>query len=129
MSKIIGKTCVAPPNVGSTQTFITVGNFATEQEAINCWKYINTKFARTLLSINKVTQHNPPATWKDVPLQDFSSNSDIDWAKPIYDIDTQLYRKYGLSADEIHFIEHMIQYRVEVLNENYRPYIEDYEDE
>ena len=36
---------------------------------------------------------------------DFTSNSDIDWNKSISDIDKQLYQKYGLSDDEINFIE------------------------
>ena len=40
-----------------------------------------------------------------VPLQDFTSNSDIDWTKSIHEIDEQLYRKYNLSKDEIEFIE------------------------
>ena len=40
-----------------------------------------------------------------VPLQDFTENSDIDWSKPVADIDQQLYKKYGLTPDEIKFIE------------------------
>ena len=43
------------------------------------------------------------------PLQDFTSKSDIDWSKNISEIDTQLYAKYGLSEDEITFIESMIK--------------------
>ena len=44
-----------------------------------------------------------------VPLQDFSSHSDIDWSQRIPDIDRQLYSKYNLSNDEIAFIEKMIK--------------------
>ena len=47
----------------------------------------------------------PPEKWKYVPLQDFTSASDIDWAKSIPEIDRQLYAKYGLDAAEIEFIE------------------------
>ena len=43
--------------------------------------------------------------WKYVPLQDFTSDSDIDWSKSVHEIDLQLYQKYGLSEDEIDFIE------------------------
>jgi type II restriction enzyme len=43
--------------------------------------------------------------WRTIPLQDFTSSSDIDWSKSISDIDQQLYRKYGLDDDEIAFIE------------------------
>lgn len=68
-------------------------------------KYIKTRFARTLLGILKVTQHNPPSTWKYVPLQDFTSSSDIDWSQSVADIDRQLYAKYGLDEKEVAFIE------------------------
>lgn len=62
-----------------------------------------------MLGILKITQHNPPAKWEKVPLQDFTSNSDIDWSKSIPEIDQQLYAKYGLSPEEIDFIERMIK--------------------
>jgi hypothetical protein len=41
--------------------------------------------------------------------QDFTSNSNIDWAKSISEIDQQLYKKYNLSAEEVAFIENMIK--------------------
>lgn len=44
-----------------------------------------------------------------VPLQDFTSKSDIDWSKSIPEIDQQLYAKYSLSEDEISFMESMIR--------------------
>lgn len=68
-------------------------------------KYIKTKFARTLLGVLKITQDNSKSTWKHVPLQDFTSSSDVDWSKSVQEIDEQLYKKYGLSDDEIEFIE------------------------
>lgn len=58
-----------------------------------------------MLSILKVTQNNPRNTWAKIPLQDFTSKSDIDWSKSIHEIDLQLYKKYGLDANEIKFIE------------------------
>lgn len=108
---ILGKSLVGTPLVGCTQTFITVGAFDSEAEAINCQKYINTKFVQALLSTLKVTQHNATATWKNIPLQDFTSASDIDWSVPIGEIDKQLYRKYGLNISEIAFIEGRFKYR------------------
>lgn len=62
-----------------------------------------------MLGVLKITQDNPPAKWKYVPIQDFTNNSDIDWSKSIAEIDQQLYRKYGLSADEIQFIEEKVR--------------------
>lgn len=44
-----------------------------------------------------------------VPLQDFTPASDIDWTQSVADIDRQLYRKYGLSDEEVAFIEKMIK--------------------
>lgn len=41
--------------------------------------------------------------------QDFTENSDIDWSKSISEIDQQLYKKYGLSKEEIDFIEEKVQ--------------------
>ena len=62
-----------------------------------------------MLGILKVTQDNNRATWAEVPVQNFTSNSDIDWSKSIHEIDQQLYKKYGLSDDEINFIETKVQ--------------------
>lgn len=58
-----------------------------------------------MLSILKVTQDNKKPTWRYVPLQDFTSSSDIDWTKSVPEIDQQLYAKYGLDEKEIQFIE------------------------
>ncbi len=101
----IGEPLVVGPQVAVTQTFITIGSFDTEAEAEACLKYVKSKFARTMLGVLKVTQHNPASTWKYVPLQDFTASSDIDWSKPIPEIDQQLYAKYGLDSEEIAFIE------------------------
>lgn len=96
---------VLGPHTAVTQSFITIGNFSDESDAEACLKYVKTKFARTMLGVLKITQHNPAKVWKHVPLQDFTSASDIDWSKSIPEIDQQLYAKYTLDANEIAFIE------------------------
>lgn len=101
----LNKPTVLEPGTGVTQTFITIGSFETEAEAKACEKYIKSKFARAMLGVLKITQHNPRNTWKFVPAQNFTSAADIDWTKSIPDIDAQLYAKYGLDAEEIAFIE------------------------
>ena len=68
-------------------------------------KYIKTKFARVLLGVLKTTQDITPEKWNCVPLQDFTTSSDINWSASIPDIDKQLYKKYNLSDEEINFIE------------------------
>lgn len=72
-------------------------------------KYIKSKFARAMLGILKTTQANTRSKWQYVPLQDFTLNSDINWTKSISEIDQQLYKKYGLSDEEIKFIETKVQ--------------------
>ncbi len=96
---------LSTPMIGYTQTFLGIGAFEKETEAKAAHKYITSKFARTMLGILKITQDNPPEKWKYVPLQDFTSSSDIDWSKSVHEIDVQLYDKYGLTAEERQFIE------------------------
>jgi hypothetical protein len=99
----------ASPQVGHNQTFISIGSLSTELEAENLLKYVNSKFLRLLLGTLKVTQDNKKAVWKNIPIQDFTENSDIDWNKSIPEIDQQLYEKYNLSEGEIEFIESRIK--------------------
>lgn len=93
------------PHSWVTQTFISIGKLETLDEADSLFKYIKSRFARTLLGVLKITQDNKKGTWKYVPLQDFTVNSDIDWTQSVADIDRQLYQKYNLSPEEISFIE------------------------
>lgn len=104
-ARMISTPLLGTPFVGTTQTFLTVGSFDTEDEAKATLKYVRSKFARALLGVLKVTQHNTSEKWKYVPLQDFTSASDIDWTKPVPEVDQQLYKKYGLDENEIEFIE------------------------
>lgn len=103
-SPVIGK-----PLIGHTVTFLSIGNFSSIEEATAAYKYISTKFARCMLGTLKATQDNPKETWANVPLQNFTVDSDIDWSKPIPEIDKQLYAKYDLTEDEIAFIEEKIK--------------------
>ncbi len=100
---------IGGPNLGHNQTFISIGALRTEDETNNLLKFIKSKFARLLLGSLKVTQDNKKDVWKNTPIQDFTSNSDIDWSKSIPEIDQQLYKKYNLSEKEIRFIESMIK--------------------
>lgn len=106
---VIGQPVIGQPVIGHTETFLSVGKFNTQEEAENCMKYIKTKFARAMLGTLKITQHNIQETWLNVPLQDFTANSDIDWSNSVSEIDKQLYKKYGLSADEVEFIESKVR--------------------
>ena len=107
--EILSTPVIAGPLESATPTFISIGSFDTEIEAINTLKYLKTKLLRCLLSILKITQDNPPLKWSFIPIQDFSNKSDIDWSKSISEIDQQLYKKYQLSKEEITFIEEKVQ--------------------
>lgn len=97
---IIGK-----PHTASTETFISIGNFNSYNNAECLMKYIKTKFLRAMLGILKVTQIGNRPVWRLIPLQDFTKDSDIDWSQSISGIDQQLYKKYDLNEEEINFIE------------------------
>ena len=105
LGEVLSTPMIGEPMIGYTQTFLGIGAFESESEAQAAHKYITSKFARTMLGILKITQDNPPEKWKYVPLQDFTSSSDIDWSKSVHEIDLQLYDKYGLTAEERNFIE------------------------
>lgn len=100
---------LSEPGSACTETFIVIGPFDTKNEMFNCHKYIHTNFVRALLYFGHGTMQVTASVFQFVPLQDFTSASDIDWSQSISDIDRQLYDKYDLTDDEIAFIEKMIK--------------------
>lgn len=100
---------VLEPDVAVSGTFITIGAFETKAEAEACLKYLKSKFARAMLGVSKVTQDNLARVWKHVPVQDFTVDSELDWTKNVAEIDQQLYAKYGLTPEDIEFIETQIK--------------------
>ena len=109
IGEVLSTPVIGVPVIGHTDTFLSIGKFASAQEASACLKYVKSKFARCLLGTLKATQHNPKDTWTNVPMQDFTEKSDIDWSKSVAEIDAQLYKKYNLSDEEIDFIDTMIK--------------------
>ena len=107
--KVIPKIEVLTPNVVCTESYLLLSSFNNEDSANNLCKYVKSKFFRFLLSLKVITQNISKDCFRFVPLQDFTSNSDIDWSRSIGEIDAQLYEKYGLERDEIDFIERMIK--------------------
>lgn len=101
----LSDTVIGEPGTGQTDTFLAFGKFNDLEEAYNLSKYLKTRYVRSLLGALKVTQHAAAAVWAYVPLQDFTSSSDINWDQSVADIDRQLYAKYGLNDEEIEFIE------------------------
>ncbi len=100
---------LAKPGQLCTETFLEIGPFESEIEAANLIQYIKTKFFRTLVGIQKQTQHTTQKVYRFVPMQNFTENSDIKWGESIDSIDKQLFKKYGLSKEETEFIEKNVQ--------------------
>ena len=109
LGEVLSTPLIGEPLIGYTQSFISIGSFDNVNEAEACLKYIKSKFARVMLGILKATQDNSKEVWRLVPLQNFTSESNIDWSKSVAEIDQQLYAKYGLDESEISFIESKIK--------------------
>lgn len=97
--QIINKPFVAEPNSACTETYIVIGPFSDKKTSDNVVSYLATKFARFMILLLKNTQHATKNVYQLVPIQDFSKP----WT------DEELYKKYGLTEDEISFIESMIK--------------------
>lgn len=104
-------TFIGNPNTICTESYLVIGVDLNlnEQSAKNLMKYLTTKFARFQHSLGKASQDATSKTFRFVPVQNFTSDSDIDWSKSIQEIDKQLYSKYKLTVEEIKFIESMIK--------------------
>jgi len=100
---------IGEPGTVSTETYSVIGPFETRKEAENVISYLSSKFFLFLVSIVKITQAGAKHIYKLVPMQNFTSSSDIDWNLPVDGIDKQLYKKYNLDDEEIAFIESMIR--------------------
>ena len=102
-SRVLGVPFYGEPNSVCSQTYLVIGynpnkHHFTQQECENIISYIKTRFFRYLVSIKKKTQNGPRGVYQFVPLQDFTE----EWT------DEKLYKKYGLTAEEIAYIEEKI---------------------
>ena len=82
-----------------SESYLLIGHMKTKESSENLVAYIKTKFFRFLLSSVLLTQNIAKDKFQFVPLQDFSKP----WT------DEELYKKYGLTDEEIQFIESMIR--------------------
>ena len=92
---------VGAPNTICTESYLMIGaeNALNEETAKNLSSYLHTRFVRFMHSVPKVSQDATAKTWRFVPALDFSTP----WT------DEELYAKYGLTDEEINFIESMIK--------------------
>ena len=96
---VIGKPFIGKPKTCCTETYLHIGPFISEDEAENVVSYLKTRFFRFFVLFKKNTQNAARGVYSFVPLQDFSEP----WT------DEKLNKKYGLTDEEIAFIESMIR--------------------
>ena len=90
---------VMKPNEICAETYICIGHFSLISQAHSLMSYLTTRFARFLMLQAMSSIMINRDAFQFVPLQDFSHP----WT------DEMLYKKYGLTEDEIAFIESMIR--------------------
>jgi site-specific DNA-methyltransferase (adenine-specific) len=97
-TKFLSKPIIAEPRTACTETYLVAGHFDNKDAATNCAKYLRTRFVRFLVSLRKATQHATRDVYSFVPDISF----DQEWT------DAKLYKRYGLTQDEIAFIESQV---------------------
>lgn len=93
------QTFICEPKSVVTESYVVVGSFKTQKEALNCLSYLKTKFFRILCQVVIVSPDVSAKTFDLVPIQDFSHP----WT------DKDLYVKYNLTDEEINYIENNIK--------------------
>jgi site-specific DNA-methyltransferase (adenine-specific) len=96
---VLGKPGIAEPNSVCTQTWIVAGPLETSEQAESVASYLQTSFARFVVSLRKISQHAMKGVYRWLPQQDWGR----EWT------DKALYARYGITKDEIAFINRMIR--------------------
>lgn len=97
--QIIGKPIITGVNSCCTETYVVCDVLENPIQAKNLSDYICTRFFRFMVFLRKISQDNPKDRFAFVPIQDYNEP----WT------DEKLYAKYGLTTEEIAFIESMIR--------------------
>lgn len=83
----------------SSETYLCIGTFDTRGEAESALSYLRCRLTRFLILLHKPSQDTTRKVYAFVPTQDWTR----DWN------DRDLYEKYGLSEDEIAFVERIVR--------------------
>lgn len=104
-------TIIGEPQTVCTETYIVIGaDLGLDRESVNnLSKYLKTKFSRYLHGLAKASQDAARSTYRFIPLQDFTYNSDINWELSSTEIDRQLYEKYRFTDEEGSYIDSKIK--------------------
>ncbi|ATA90827.1 restriction endonuclease [Capnocytophaga canimorsus] len=98
-NQVFNKPFYGEPNSACTETYLVIGPFRDKTRCENVVSYMKTRFFRFLILLKKNTQHATKRVYEFVPMQDFSKP----WT------DEELYAKYGLTEEEIAYIEKMVR--------------------
>jgi len=90
---------IAGPGTACSETYLVIKRFKKEVQAKRFAKYLRTRFVRFLVSQRKYTQHLYNERFQFVP----DLPMDQTWT------DEMLYKKYGITAKEVAFIESMVR--------------------
>lgn len=96
---ILGRPTIAEPGSACTETYLVIGDFDSEIQANSLSSYLQTRFVRFLASLRKISQNITRDTYRFVPIEAW----DRIWS------DEELYAKYGLTDEEIAFIESIVR--------------------
>lgn len=96
---VLGPPIIGEPGSVCTQTYLVAGPLNSKDEAESVESYLQTRLARFLVSLRKPAQHVFRGMYRWVPVQPWNQQ----WT------DAALYQKYGITDDEIAFIEQMIR--------------------
>jgi hypothetical protein len=97
--RVFSRIIIGGPGTACTETYLVVGRYASEEEALNLGAYLRTKFVRFLVSLRTNTQHLYSERFAFVP----QLPMDRAWT------DEQLYERYELTEHQVAFIESTIK--------------------
>jgi site-specific DNA-methyltransferase (adenine-specific) len=97
--KILSTPFLGEPGTICSETYLCLGPFDTKSQAESVLSYLSCRLTRLLILLHKPSQHTTRKVYTFVPTQI--------WTKQWNDID--LYKKYGLSENEIAFIEKVVR--------------------
>ncbi|PKO58368.1 MAG: restriction endonuclease, partial [Betaproteobacteria bacterium HGW-Betaproteobacteria-18] len=96
---ILSTPFVGEPGSISSETYLCIGPFESRTHAENALSYLSCRLTRLLILLHKPSQDTTRKVYTFVPVQD--------WTRPWTDSD--LYAKYGLSSDEVAFVESIVR--------------------
>jgi hypothetical protein len=97
--KIISTPFVGEPGSISSETYLCIGPFDSKTEDENVLSYLSCRLTRLLILLHKPSHNTTRRVYTFVPTQEWTRR----WT------DEDLYKKYGISASEIAFIEKVVR--------------------